>query len=71
MLGTMHGCQHGMQCCIIEQVPCPAAGEDLKKVQAGTWVAWKRPGDNAAAGGPLFVQDAFYNFLCPQRPNTV
>jgi hypothetical protein len=47
------------------------SGEDLKRIQAGTWVAWKRPGDNAAAGGPLFVADAFYNFLCPQRPNTV
>jgi hypothetical protein len=46
-------------------------GEELKRIQAGTWVAWKRQGDNAAAGGPLFVQDAFYNFLCPQRPNTV
>ncbi|PNH04300.1 putative Ufm1-specific protease [Tetrabaena socialis] len=48
-----------------------APGEDLKKVQQGTWVGWKRPGDSAAAGGPLFVADAFYNFLLPQRPNTV
>ena len=37
-------------------------------VSAGQWVAWKRPGDKAAAGGDLFVKDAFYNLLCPQRP---
>lgn len=48
-----------------------AAGEDIKKITQGGWVAWKRLGDNAAAGGPLFVKDAFYNFLCPQRPSTV
>ena len=43
----------------------------MKKIQQGTWVAWKRPGEMAAAGGPLFVQEAFYNFLCPIRPNEV
>lgn len=48
-----------------------AAGEDLKKIWQGTWVGWKQLGDSAAAGGPLFVKDAFYNFLCPQRPSTV
>ncbi len=32
-------------------------------------MAWKRPGDKAAAGGDLFVRDAFYNLLCPQRPH--
>jgi hypothetical protein len=46
-------------------------GEDLKKIQQGTWVAWKMPGDSAAAGGPLYVDDTFYNFLLPQRPATV
>ncbi|GLI69235.1 hypothetical protein VaNZ11_013810 [Volvox africanus] len=51
--------------------PHYTGGEDLRKVQQGTWVGWKRPGDNAAAGGSLFVEDAFYNFLLPQRPNTV
>lgn len=51
--------------------PCTHAGEDLKKVVSGSWVAWKQLGDNAAAGGPLFVKDAFYNFMCPQRPKTV
>lgn len=48
-----------------------SAGEDLKKITQGGWVAWKTLGDTAAAGGPLFVKDAFYNFLCPQRPSTV
>ena len=38
---------------------------------AGQWVAWKKLGDKAAAGGDLFVAGAFYNLLCPQRPNTV
>ncbi|KAG2433569.1 hypothetical protein HYH02_012686 [Chlamydomonas schloesseri] len=51
--------------------PHYTGGEDLKKIQHGTWVGWKQPGDSAAAGGPLFVEDAFYNFLLPQRPNTV
>jgi hypothetical protein len=45
--------------------------DELKKVTAGGWVAWKRPGDSAAAGGPLFVADAHYNFLAPQRPSEV
>ncbi len=49
----------------------PTAGEDLKKIHQGTWVAWKVPGDSAAAGGPLYVDDTFYNFLLPQRPSTV
>ena len=38
---------------------------------AGQWVAWKQAGDKAAAGGELFVKDAFYNLLCPQRPAVV
>ena len=38
---------------------------------AGGWVAWKQPGDKAAAGGDLFVSGSFYNLLCPQRPTTV
>lgn len=42
--------------------------EDLDRIHAGSWVAWKQLGDEAAAGGDLFVKNAFYNFLCPQRP---
>ncbi|GBF93356.1 ufm1-specific protease-like [Raphidocelis subcapitata] len=51
--------------------PHYTGGEDLRKIQQGTWVAWKQPGDSAAAGGPLYVDDTFYNFLLPQRPSTV
>lgn len=61
----LHDMLHALPLC------CVSTGEDLKKVQGGTWVAWKQLGDTAAAGGPLFVKDAFYNFLCPQRPRTV
>lgn len=43
----------------------------LDRPAAGTWVAWKQPGDKAAAGGDLFVSGSFYNLLCPQRPTTV
>lgn len=42
--------------------------DDLARVQTGGWVAWKRPGAKATAGGDLFVKSAFYNLLCPQRP---
>lgn len=45
--------------------------DDGSKVRAGQWVAWKRAGEKAAAGGDLFVSGAFYNILCPQRPVTV
>ena len=38
---------------------------------AGSWVAWKQAGDKAAAGGDLFVANAHYNLLRPQRPSTV
>lgn len=41
------------------------------RCHAGQWVAWKQPGDKAAAGGELFVSGSFYNLLCPQRPTTV
>jgi hypothetical protein len=45
---------------------------DLRaKIVGGGWVAWKRFGDRAAAGGDLFAPGAFYNFLCPQRPREV
>ncbi len=45
--------------------------ETLGRIHKGTWVGWKRLGDTAAAGGPLFQEQAFYNFLCPQRPKEV
>ena len=55
-------------CAFLILDPHYTGGEDLGKIHAGQWVAWKKPGDRAAAGGDLFVRDAFYNFLCPQRP---
>eukprot|EP01023_Acetabularia_acetabulum_P017366 TRINITY_DN18663_c1_g1_i1.p1 TRINITY_DN18663_c1_g1~~TRINITY_DN18663_c1_g1_i1.p1 ORF type:complete len:618 (-),score=75.84 TRINITY_DN18663_c1_g1_i1:331-2076(-) len=45
--------------------------DDLKKIHSGQWIGWKRLGDKAAAGGDLFVKDAFYRLLCPQRPKQV
>jgi Ufm1-specific protease 2 len=45
-----------------------AATAAAAAVVKGGWCSWKKPGDSAAAGGPLFVDDAFYNLLCPQRP---
>lgn len=59
------------ECAFLILDPHYTEGEDIDKICAGTWVGWKRLGDNAAAGGDLFVKTAFYNFLCPQRPNTV
>lgn len=47
-------------------------GEDqIDAILKGGWVAWKKPGDKAAAGGPLFVPDAHYNFMCPKRPSII
>lgn len=45
--------------------------DDLKKIHAGKWVSWKKPSDSATAGGKLFLPSAFYNLLCPQRPQTL
>eukprot|EP00892_Ulva_mutabilis_P008079 jgi/Ulvmu1/5643/UM231_0006.1 len=56
--------------------------DDVEGVVKGGWVAWKElqvgveggrgkgasGGPQAAAGGPLFRDDAFYNLLCPQLP---
>ena len=54
--------EDGRVCCVSCIGPLAAAGQ---------WVAWKQPGDKAAAGGDLFVSGSFYNLLCPQRPTTV
>lgn len=45
--------------------------DDLNKIQNAQWIAWKQSDSKAAAGGELFVQNAFYNLLCPQRPTFV
>ena len=45
--------------------------ENIDKIKNGTWIGWKKLGDTAAAGGPLFAPNAFYNLLCPQRPRGI
>ena len=45
--------------------------DEVGPVVKGKWVAWKQMGQKAAAGGPLFKKDAFYNLLCPSRPREV
>ncbi len=46
-------------------------GRTCVDIHTGKWVAWKRYGEDAAAGGPLFVKGSFYNMLCPQRPDVL
>jgi len=58
-------------CAFLILDPHYTGGEDLRLIHGGTWVWWKKIGDKAAAGGELFVRDAFYNLLCPQRPNAI
>ncbi len=59
------------ECAFLILDPHYTGDEDLSKLQHGQWVAWKSPSGKAAAGGPLFVQSAFYNLLCPHRPNMI
>lgn len=70
LLGVSYNEQTG-ECAFLILDPHYTGEDDISKVQAGHWVSWKAPNGKAAAGGPLFVQTAFYNLLCPQRPNTV
>lgn len=59
------------ECAFLILDPHYTGAEDKKRIQSGQWIAWKKMGDKAAAGGELFVKDAFYNLLCPQCPHTV
>ena len=64
----------GLRCvlaCVPASSPATARRLALSRRPAGQWVAWKQPGDKAAAGGDLFLAGSFYNLLCPQRPTTV
>ena len=70
LLGIDYNDQTG-ECAFLILDPHYTEDEDLGKIGAGAWCGWKRLGDQAAAGGDLFVKTAFYNFLCPQRPSTV
>lgn len=56
------------ECAYLILDPHYSGSDDLKKIQKGQWVAWKRSDGKASAGGDLFVQNSFYNLLCPQRP---
>lgn len=58
-------------CAFLILDPHYTGSESIGRIHKGMWVGWKRPGEMAATGGPLFMQDAFYNFLCPQRPKEV
>lgn len=70
LLGIDHNERTG-ECAFLILDPHYTGGDDLQAIHRGQWVAWKSPGGCAAAGGDLFVKDAFYNLLCPQRPRTV
>ena len=59
------------QCAFLILDPHYTGSDDIKAIHKGQWVAWKRADGKAAAGGGLFVDNAFYNLLCPQRPRTV
>lgn len=70
LLGICHNEQTG-ECAFLILDPHYTGVENLAKIQSGQWVSWKVPDSKAAAGGPLFVHNAFYNLLCPQCPDTV
>ena len=59
------------ECAFLILDPHYTGPEDMNRILSGRWVAWQRSGGQAAAGGPLFVSSAHYNFLCPQRPGGV
>lgn len=70
LLGIEYNADTG-ECAFLILDPHYTGTDDIGKIHSGQWVAWKRLGDKAAAGGELFVKDAFYNLLCPQRPQSV
>lgn len=70
LLGIDYNAETG-DCAFLILDPHFTGADEIGKITSGQWVAWKKLGDKAAAGGELFVPGAFYNLLCPQRPNTV
>jgi len=70
LLGIDYNAETG-DCAFLILDPHFTGKDEIGKITSGQWVAWKKFGDKAAAGGELFVPGAFYNLLCPQRPNTV
>ena len=67
LLGIDYNAATG-ECAYLILDPHYMGPDDIKKIQKGQWIAWKKSDTNATAGGKLFKQKAFYNFLCPQRP---
>ena len=60
------------ECAFLILDPHFTGADALGPIRAGGWVGWKRADGRAAgAGGELFVRDAFYNLLCPQRPDAI
>lgn len=53
-------------CAFLILDPHYTGGENLKSIQNGQWIGWKRGGANG-----IFLQNAFYNLLLPQRPHIV
>eukprot|EP00898_Chlorokybus_atmophyticus_P002554 jgi/Chlat1/329/Chrsp1S03076 len=52
--------------------PHYTGSENIKSIVSGGWCAWKKGfTEPNGAPGDVFVKDAFYNLLLPQRPNTV
>lgn len=70
LLGVDYNAATG-ECAYLILDPHYTGTDDLKKIQKGQWIAWKKADSNASAGGKLFVKDAFYNLLCPQRPSII
>jgi Ufm1-specific protease 2 len=70
LLGIDYNAETG-DCAFLILDPHFTGADEIGKIISGQWVAWKKLGEKAAAGGELFVPGAFYNLLCPQRPNTV
>lgn len=70
LLGVDYNSATG-DCAYLILDPHYTGSDDLQRIHKGQWVAWKRSNGNASGGGKLFVQDAFYNLLCPQRPLSV
>ncbi|KAH7404682.1 hypothetical protein KP509_15G037900 [Ceratopteris richardii] len=56
-------------CAFLILDPHYTGGEDLRTIWAGGWCGWKKPVNSK--GEEFFLRDKFYNFLLPQRPNTI
>ena len=64
-------CERTGECAFLILDPHFTGRDELKGIHSGQWIAWKRIDGQAAAGGKLFHDSAFYNLLCPQRMDGV